>query len=198
MRLTFLIGISIFLLGWLAGSFFVFTFITNYSFDTGDIKKSFDISSNLRGKIFKNTNRKGKIELPITPIPTLGYDNIDNEEYSIIMDFPVDDRLFTIENYLALESILTLYPNATFKILLAAPLFAYTKKTGNLLSVNQFIKYRKRMYDIDVVPIGRQIVLRKYLGTVGRSYWKKWEKCCDSHNIEDRYSILLISVRFYL
>lgn len=190
MRLTFLIGFSLFLLGWLAGSFFVFTFITN-SFNSGEIKKSFDISTNLRGKIFKNTNKYGGfVEQSITPIPTLpfrqGYDNIDNEEYLIIMDFPVDDRLFTIENYFALESLLTLYPNATFKILLAAPLFAYTEKTGNLLSVNQFIKYRKRSYDIDVVPVGRQIILRKYLGSIGKLYWKKWEKCCDSHNIEDR------------
>ena len=59
----------------------------------------------------------------------------------IIMDWAVDDRLFTIENYKALESLLTVYPNSPLRVILAAPNDAYTHKTGNQLSVMHFIKY---------------------------------------------------------
>merc|ERR1711871_763394 len=72
----------------------------------------------------------------------------------IIMDWAVDDRLFTIENYKALESLLTVYPNSPLRVILAAPNDAYTHKTGNQLSVMHFIKYKRKGYDIQVLPAG--------------------------------------------
>jgi hypothetical protein len=36
----------------------------------------------------------------------------------IIMDWAVDDRLFTVENYKALESLLSVYPNSIVRVIL--------------------------------------------------------------------------------
>ncbi len=77
---------------------------------------------------------------------------ISNENIWIMMDWPVDDRLFTSDNYKCFESILNVYPNAFFRVLLAAPNDAFVHKTGNQLSVNHFVKYKRRGYDIQVLP----------------------------------------------
>jgi hypothetical protein len=50
----------------------------------------------------------------------------------VFMDWPVDDRLFTYENYKALESLFTVSPNPIVRVLLAAPGNAYTFKVNML------------------------------------------------------------------
>jgi phage/plasmid-associated DNA primase len=62
----------------------------------------------------------------------------------VFMDWPVDDRLFTYENYKALESILSVYPKAIVRVLLAAPTNAYTYKV--LLEIH--IIFFRRCYSM--------------------------------------------------
>ena len=62
----------------------------------------------------------------------------------ILLDWPVDDRLFTVDNYKALESLLNVYPTATFRCILPTSRDAYVHKISNTLSINQFLKYEKK------------------------------------------------------
>ena len=101
----------------------------------------------------------------------------------IMLDWAVDDRLFTIENYKALESILTVYPESPFRVILAAPNDAYTHKTGNQLSVMHFVKYKRKGYDIEVLPSGM------IKNEVASSYTEKYiKKCCHRCNAKCRIS----------
>lgn len=95
----------------------------------------------------------------------------------ILMDWPVDDRLFTQENYRTLESVLSHYPSATIRILLPAPSDSQGQKLGGLLSTNHFIKYRKLGYDISIVTAGDK---KRPSGpeTVGKKYSDKWVTSC--------------------
>lgn len=43
----------------------------------------------------------------------------------IIMDWAVDDRLFTVENYKALESLLSVYPNSIVRVILVRYIILY-------------------------------------------------------------------------
>ena len=105
------------------------------------------------------------------------------KERWIIMDWAVDDRLFTIENYKALESFLTLYPNSPLRVILAAPNDAYTHKTGNQLSVMHFIKYKRKGYDIQVLPAG--MIKSKIAADYVEKYMKR---CCHRCNAKCRVS----------
>lgn len=97
----------------------------------------------------------------------------------IILDWPVDDRLFTLENYKALESILSTYPQGSIRCLIAAANDAYTHKQGNMLSVMHFVKYKRRGYDIEVIPVGKKI----HLSETKHDYSSRWlHKCCASCN----------------
>lgn len=117
--------------------------------------------------------------LPIFPPISSQALSIDTEfePLQIFLDWPLDDKLFTRENYLSLESMLVTYPDAKFRVLLPTSRDAYTQKNGNLFSTNQFVQYRKRGYDIEVVPVGR---MEQSLGPgFGKEYWSRWsEQCC--------------------
>jgi len=125
-----------------------------------------------------------------TPIPTLPVAHAlprfslndtfrdDEADQSIVyLDFPADDRFFTLDNYRALESVLSVYPSAVVRCLLPAPPDAFVIKIGNQLSVNHFSKYKRRGYDIEVVPVG--LMNKGYTAQFGKRYWTKWaEECC--------------------
>ena len=102
----------------------------------------------------------------------------------ILLDWPIDDRIFTAENFKALESFLSIYPNAIFRVLLPAPYDAYSHKTGNLLSVNHFVKYKRKGYDIEVVPVSSMLDSGPPLGLDYRREWMK--KCCHRCNARCR------------
>lgn len=103
----------------------------------------------------------------------------------IFLDWPIDDRLFTVDNYKALESILSVYPTATFRCLLATSREAYSHKIGNTLSYTQFSKYKKRQYNINVVPVNTKQKSRT--SSIGEKYREKWfASCCGSCNAECR------------
>ena len=195
--LRYTTAFCIFILGWLLGSLFVLTFIVH-----GDDNQL--SGSNLRGHGMFTAHQRPKPEsktqtflkkyapklLPIeTPSPTLsiemiktlpqfsGISNDDEEGRKIFMDWPVDDKQFTLDNYKALESILTVFPNAMIRVLLASSRDAYTHKAGNLLSINHFFKYKRKGYNIAVHAVHK--MEDKDIDLGGAGYWKKYqEKCC--------------------
>ena len=97
-----------------------------------------------------------------TPKPSL-IDSIDKEIMHIYLDYPLDDRLFTVDNYKALESLLHIYPTSKFRCQIYTSRDAYFYKIGNALSINQFIKYKKLQYDISVVPYNIKLKSRTTL-----------------------------------
>lgn len=136
----------------------------------------------------------------ISPVPTLPmahklphfllndtFRDDEAEQSFIFLDFPADDRLFTLDNYRALESLLHVSPSAVIRCLIPTPLDAYHIKIGNQLSVNHFSKYKRRGYDIKVMPVG--LMNKGYTAQMGKRYWAKWsEECCTKCNIKCRSS----------
>jgi hypothetical protein len=111
--------------------------------------------------------------------------NLTFREYPIFLDWPLDDKLFTKENYLALESLLVSYPSAKVRILLTTSKDTIQFKVGNLLSVRHFIKYKKLGYDVQVVAVDQMIQSRG--PGYGTNYWTRWSKgCCQSCDAECR------------
>lgn len=189
----------VFSLGWLLGSLFVITFVIHGN-ENLFISTS-NTNSNLRGqhqrpKPESNTHKLLKKYVPKllpieTPLPTLsiemiktlpqfssGSNNDDEEGGRIFMDFPVDDKLFTVDNFKALESILTVFPNALIRILLASSRDAFAHKAGNILSINHFSKYKRKGYNI-VVNVVYKLDDKDTLQG-GDAYWKKYQEICCS------------------
>ena len=133
-----------------------------------------------------------------------GNNDTDEEKSFIILDWPVDDKLFTHDNYIALESLLVNFPDSKFRwavfriwklhclfhlysyfcrILIPTSRDAYLHKIGNLFSTAQFRKYSKLGYDIEVVPVGQMEQSRG--PGYGTDYWERWMphccKDCDDH-----------------
>lgn len=104
---------------------------------------------------------------------------------AIYLSWPIDDRLFTVENFKSLETILTLYPNSEFRILVSAPHDHYLHKAGNMLSVTAFQKYSKRGYNIQVVAASKMAVGLKF----APKYWNQYvNSCCMKCNKDCRSS----------
>jgi hypothetical protein len=115
------------------------------------------------------------------PFNTSAYSTSKEDAMYIYLDWPVDDRLFTVDNYKALESLLSVYPNAIFRCLLATPREAFGHKIGNSLSFTQFIKYKKRQYNINMLPIN--VKQKSRTSSIGEKYRDKWySRCCQSCN----------------
>lgn len=129
------------------------------------------------------TNQK----LPQFPISDNKEDDEDKKSLWIYLDWPTDDRLFSNENYLALESMMNIYPTAIFRCIIAAPTEAYSHKIGNLLSVNQFVKYKKLSYDIETHPVSKMKQGVGHISQIGKQYWSKWaDRCCNTCNSKCR------------
>ena len=109
------------------------------------------------------------------------------KDIKIFLDWPEDDRLFTVDNYKALESMLNVYQDAIFRCIIATPRDAYVHKIGNMLSVTQFVKYKKRGYNIAVIPVNEKQKTRT--SSIGEDYRTKWFKsCCHSCGVKCRKS----------
>lgn len=187
--------LGVFLGGWILGSFFVLSIVINDSNSSFIRNKLKDSSKELNTFVQKYVVSKDSKNTLITKeimsqsLPTFAlnetiHDDGDESIY-IYTDWPVDDRLFTTENYKALESILTVYPTGIVRCLLPSSGDTFYHKTGNLLSYKQFTKYQKRGYDIEVFPVGnlKNKQNNGHLSLIGKSYWTRWsEKCCNGCN----------------
>lgn len=186
--------LGVFLGGWILGSLFVLSIVINDNNSSLIRSKIEDSSKELNTLVQKYVVKESKNtriskEIMSQSLPTFAlnetvHDDGDESIY-IYMDWPVDDRLFTTENYKALESILTIYPTGIVRCLLPSPNDSFYHKTGNLLSYKQFSKYQKRGYDIDIFPVGnlKNKQSNGHLSLLGKSYWSRWsEKCCNGCN----------------
>lgn len=124
--------------------------------------------------------------LPKFALNSIAIDDED-EGVNIWLDWPTDAILFSVHNLKVFESLLSVYPEAHFKILLAAPenkeneseniYNPYNIKTHNLLSKIHFIKYQRLDYDIEIVQVGE--MHGGHTSHIAQNYWTKWgAKCC--------------------
>lgn len=114
---------------------------------------------------------------------------------TIFLDWPIDDRLFSLSNYRALETVLHHYGKRTpVRVLLATSLDSYYHKNGNALSVTHFEKYKKRGYDLQVnINFNNNVIANDFPVFEGCSCWSQ------SWNDWRRYrGGLLEKMEFYL
>lgn len=124
----------IFAVGWFAGSFFtVMSLFQNKSHNgnansvfntdhwfTINVKSASSPSShaeNISAKHFHNSSILLHRQLPTFPSILRS----DNDEAFVVLDWPVDDKLFTQENYLSLESFLVNHPESKFRSVILCP-----------------------------------------------------------------------------
>lgn len=111
----------------------------------------------------------------------------DEESTYIYLDFPLDDRLFNVDNYKALESILTVYPTAIIRCQLLTSKDVYLHKLGNSISYTHLTKYQKLGYNIKVIPYNVRFKSRTTL--MGIEYRQKWlATCCTKCDLRCRRS----------
>jgi hypothetical protein len=181
--------LMIFLFGWLAGSLFTLMYLSHERTKVTQLIYSTTTEP--------SSNFLKRNQTPASPFPSpVSYlqrnlpfhsfqSNLTFREYPIFLDWPLDDKLFTKENYLALESLLVSYPSAKVRILLTTSKDTIQFKVGNLLSVRHFIKYKKLGYDVQVVAVDQMIQSRG--PGYGTNYWTRWSKgCCQSCDAECR------------
>jgi hypothetical protein len=206
MKFKYLSLVTVFLFGWLLGSLFTLLYLFNMTRQT---PTSITNTSFPSFTFFRNIpENRSSNQFPSRPIlsappPSSSYlplhesyeqntlplnsfhSNLSFHDYSIYLDWPLDEKLFTFENYLALESLLVSYPSAQFRILLPTSKDSISSKVGNLLSSHHFVRYKKLGYDIQVTAVGQMIQSRG--PGYGTDYWMKWsQRCCESCDAECR------------
>jgi len=133
------------------------------------------------GKNISSSSRSGSSNTMASPslvLPEfmLYQDDEKDRSFFIYLDFPADDRMFSIENYKALESLLTIYPNAIYRCQIYSSRDIYDQKVGNSLSVMQFIKYKKLHYNISTIALNTKLKPKATL--TGTHYREKYLKSC--------------------
>lgn len=188
MKISLTTCVFIFILGWFGGSLFVLIFfgLNGFSDDLRIPKQSITmVRQNLMktvdsGYFFRRHTVSPTVLATQHRLPNFSTTSSEDAEQTwIFMDWPVDDRLFTIENYKALESILTIYPKSSIRCRVTASIDIYSHKSGNLLSFAQFSKYAKRQYDIQVIPVN--VKQKSVISHVAEAYRSKWLTACCSH-----------------
>jgi hypothetical protein len=178
MRISISTFLSIFVFGWFAGTIFVLIYFS--LFENIDEKATKIKAVSITRKFLKSVAFYDQLPKFVVDEKL---DDVENHKMLIFLDWPLDDYLFNYYNYKALETLLSIYPKAIFRCLLATSLDIYTYKTGDFLSLNQFLKYKKRDYDIEVVPIGNKKSQKAYMtsfSSIGQAYREKWlAKCCN-------------------
>jgi hypothetical protein len=118
---------------------------------------------------------------------TSAFADEDQESTYIYLDFPLDDRLFNVDNYKALESILTVYPTAIIRFQLLTSKDVYLHKLGNSISYTHLSKYQKLGYNIKVIPYNVRFKSRTTL--MGIEYRQRWlATCCTKCDLRCRRS----------
>ena len=215
MKFKYLSLLVVFLFGWLLGSMFTLLYLFNMTTTRNVPTTTSSITNTSSPSIYSSflryfaANRSNHnpnhyshppplspslssshhphhslIEQNTLPIHSF-HSNLSFRDYFIYLDWPLDEKLFTFENYLALESLLVSYPSAQFRILLPTAKDSIPFKVGNLLSSHHFVRYKKLGYDIQVTAVGQMIQSRG--PGYGTDYWMKWSRrCCESCDVECR------------
>jgi hypothetical protein len=103
---------------------------------------------------------------------TPGTEAVSAANSEIYLDWPLDARLFTLENYHSLESMLTHHPNSKYYFLSSNTNPMH--HTDSLLPINNFVKYTRLGYDLGLSPANSLPVA--LTAKVGKQYWAKWKR----------------------
>lgn len=103
--------------------------------------------------------------------------NVSTNEIYILLDWATESRLFNIDNYKALESILSIYPNAKLRIAVTSESDGCS--APDALHGNQFLKYRKLGYNVKVIRDGGSFSI---LRTAGANYTRFFNSSMKSSN----------------
>jgi hypothetical protein len=192
--------VGIFFIGWVLGIFFVITFLKGFRGDDdgalggGNLRKRPPLPPRPLSRGFPEVHNDGataglasvnEIIRHHHAITSEILSNLNDSaadrggKYQIFFDWPVTVSLFTLVNYKALESVMNVYgADINYRVLLPAPVIGGSQRFSNQLSLNQFRKYERRGYDIQVEAVGQMDDIG-YPSTVARDYWSKWSaRCC--------------------
>lgn len=122
----------IFAIGWFAGTFFATVNLMRsgkrhgvaYNFSSANSQRwlPYLLSSKPPDTLLVNNttivNPNGMLSTVARRLPYFPdvFSNETDEEALIILDWPIDDKLFTAENYLALETLLVNHPDSKFRL----------------------------------------------------------------------------------
>jgi hypothetical protein len=80
----------------------------------------------------------------------------ETESSDIYLDWPLDARLFTLENYHALETLLTHHPSSRYRVMVPIMSPTTNSRVARMLPrplhVNSFVKYARMGYDVATTP----------------------------------------------
>ena len=145
---------------------------------SSSIARHYHYRVNGRNSSSSSSSNSNAMTSPSLVLPEfmLYQDDEKDRSFFIYLDFPADDRLFSIENYKALESLLTIYPNAIYRCQIYSSRDIYDQKVGNSLSAMQFIKYKKLHYNISTIALNTKLKPKATL--TGTHYREKYLKSC--------------------
>jgi len=114
------------------------------------------------------------------------YDPIPDESFegNIFLDFlTLDTSLFSFPSYASMDSLLHIYPNASYSVVYTASGRIRMYRLGNMLSYHQFDKYEKRGYKIDKEVVD---VTRYKIAGPGKGWWSLHSKEFPPKTFNDR------------
>ena len=125
----FITYVIIFIIGWFAGSLFILTIITNDILAFSKLNQHKMLSNQItfprlrkdptiqvaqNGTLIPKSFTIPSLQfLPPFTLPSISINQ--HKEFRIYIDWPVDMKLLTNDNYLALETMLAHYPAAIFR-----------------------------------------------------------------------------------
>jgi len=166
-----------FVIGWLAGSIFIFV-IFHIHEDISTSTHFFKIlkHSTTSNKFLRHESNEKQDEQHISQL----HHSLSLKEDQFIRIFfnwpKCEDTLFTIHNYNSFDSILAAYPAASIKILQifpSLPVNVQHQKLACNFYFHQFDWYRKLGYDVDIVNVDLTSKTN-YMSLIGQKYSARW------------------------
>ena len=151
-----LLCLSIFVFIWFAGNITIFIMVSENGQFVAPPLNPFSSQTSSISVLFKKIQHAYSGRNQHYSGRNIDVYNKSTDKIFIFMDWMTDNRLFTIDNYKALESILSVYPDSYIRILsthCSGPsiLLHGVDCQYNSLYENQFLKYRKLGYNIKLV-----------------------------------------------
>ena len=153
-----LLCLSIFLFIWFAGNIAIFIMVSENGQIVAPPLNSFTSQTSSISVLFKKIQHAYAGRSQHYSGRNIEIYNRSTDKIFIFMDWMAENRLFTIDNYKAMESVLSVYPDAYIRILSTHcgglshdALTSADACQYDSLYENQFLKYRKVGYNIKLV-----------------------------------------------